>query len=196
MQSRAGSRLVRWLVALVALAASAPAADGAERGRAACPHPSVTWTLKARLPIVEGDGYKGVVLPAQAGTAVLCQCSRASAGPASRYWTPAPDDIAQLESRLTAYVRANAHPHMPKQWLTLSENLRQYLGVERSGRKLIYVNFLGVNVFSLIRRPFHRPAIERAWRSTAFVMCDGGPDYFGVEYDVAARVFTRIDFNY
>jgi hypothetical protein len=125
---------------------------------------------------------------------VLCQCSRASAGPASRYWTPTPQDIAQLEGQLPTYLRANAH--QPDQWRTLSEHLRQYLGVERAGRKQIYVNFLGVQAFSLIRRPHKKAAIERAWRSTALVICDGGPDYFGVEYDVGARMFTRVDFNF
>ena len=28
------------------------------------------------------------------------------------------------------------------------------------------------------------------------VICDGGPDFFGTEYDVASQKFTRIDFNY
>jgi len=41
----------------------------------------------------------------------------------------------------------------------------------------------------------HRPAIERGWRSRAAVKCDGGPDRFGAEYNVARRQFTRIDFN-
>ena len=79
---------------------------------------------------------------------------------------------------------------MPNQWRRLDESLRQYLGVERAGRKLIHVNVLGGEAFSLARRPFKRSAIERAWRSTAFVICDGGPDFFGAEYDVAAGKFT------
>jgi hypothetical protein len=179
------------VVAIVAIVA--PAAFAGER--AGCPRPPVHWQQKKLLPVVEGDGFKGVVLPAKAATAVLCQCSRSSLGVAARYWTPTADDIAQLEARLPDYLGTKAHRSMPNQWRRLGESLRQYLGVERAGRKLIHVNVLGGEAFSLARRPFKRSAIERAWRSTAFNICDGGPDFFGAEYDVAAGKFTRIDFN-
>ena len=184
---------------MVAIVAPAAPADDVLESRKACPprpHPSREWSQKTLLPIVECDGFYGVVLPVAAATAVLCQCSRPSLGPAAAYWTPTTPDIAQLEARLTAYLRPNAHPHLRDQWRRLGDYLRQYLGVERGGRKLIYVNFLGGELFSFVRRPTHRAAIERRWRSTAFVICDGGPDFFSVEYDVAAAQFTRIDFNY
>jgi hypothetical protein len=161
-----------------------------------CPHPSVGWSQKALLPIVKGPDFEGVVLPPKAARAVLCQCSRKSLGPASGYWTPTLSELLPMEARLPDYLRAHAHPRRPDQWRELKGYLRQYLGIARAGRRLIYINGIGGPVFSPARRISHRPAIERAWRSTALVMCDGGADYFGAEYDVAAREFTRIDFNH
>jgi hypothetical protein len=169
------------------VASSAYADDAVERR--GCPRPRVDWSQDAPLPILRGDGFQGVVLPAEAATAVLCQCSRGSLGTASDYWTPTSGDIVRMENRLPAYLRANAHPHQPQQWRALPRFLRQYLGVERGGRKLIHVNVVGGVLAT-------RPAMQRAWRSTAIVICDGGPDFFSVEFDVVSGAFVRIDFNF
>jgi hypothetical protein len=100
-----------------------------------------------------------------------------------------------MEARLPDYVRAQLRAAMPNKLHDLRTYLRQYLGIERGGRRRIYVNLLGGELFSPARRAAHGRAVEHAWRSTAFVMCDGGPDFLGVEYDIASRQFTRIDFN-
>ncbi len=178
------------------IAVAAPDDKSATPGeRAGCPHPSTGWSQKALLPIVQGAGFEGVVLPAKAATALLCQCSRGSLGLASGYWTPTLREISEMEARLPDYLRAHPHERRPDQWRQLKAYLRQYLGIERAGRRLIYVNVLGGALFSPERRVSHRPAIERTWRSAAAVICDGGPDFFGAEYDVDTRRFTRIDFN-
>lgn len=173
--------------------AAARADDGpaAAIERVGCPSRQASWSQKALLPIVKGPSFEGVVLPAKAAAAVLCQCSRGSLGLASGYWTPAAKEISEMEARFPNYLRAHGPPG---QWRQLPKSLRQYLGVERAGRRLIYVNVLGGSLFSPERRITH-PAIERSWRSTAAVMCDGGPDFFGAEYDVTPREFTRLDFN-
>ena len=46
-----------------------------------------------------------------AATAVLCQCSRRIARAGGGILDADPPDIAQLETRLAAYLRPNAHPH-------------------------------------------------------------------------------------
>lgn len=33
------------------------------------------------------------------------------------------------------------------------------------------------------------------WETKPTMICDGGPEFFGVEFDVMAHSFTRIDFN-
>jgi hypothetical protein len=185
------------LVSATALAVLATPSGNAAMAveRSGCPAVREEWSQKALLPIVEGAGFQGVVLPAKAARAVLCQCSRESLGVASGYWTPTTSDLSQLEARLPDYLRAHPHARRFDQWRNLGAYLRQYLGIERAGRRLIYVNVIGGPLFSPARRVSHRRAVERAWRSTVLVVCDGGPDFFGAEYDVAGQRFTRIDFN-
>jgi hypothetical protein len=187
--------LIGAMVSATALAVPAATSGNSPTAveRSGCPPVREQWSQRALLPIVEGAGFQGVVLPAKAAKAVLCQCSRVTLGLASGYWTPTSSELSQMEARLPDYLRDHPHPRRADQWRALGAYLRQYLGIERAGRRLIYINVLGGNLFSLARS--HRRAVERAWRSTAFVMCDGGPDFFGAEYDVASQRFTRIDFN-
>lgn len=62
---------------------------------------------------------------------------------------------------------------------------RQYVGVARGGRRLIYGNYFTIN---------HEDDVGE-WHSRPMVICDGGPSSFGAEYDFAAKRITRIDFN-
>ena len=198
MYARAAAALLGVIASRTAFAAddAAPNSSGGTAvERSGCPTPRVEWSQKALLPIVKGNGFEGVILPAEAATAVLCQCSRDSLGVASGSWTPTLSDLAEMEARLPDYVRARPQAAMPNKRRDLRIYLRQYVGIERGGRRRIYVNLLGGEIFSPARRAAHGRAVEHAWRSTAFVMCDGGPDFFGLEYDIASRQFTRIDFN-
>jgi hypothetical protein len=198
MHACAKTALIGAIVSATALAAAAATAGSNSAmtvERSDCPPAREQWSQKALLPIVKGVGFEGVVLPAKAAKAVLCQCNRESLGLASGYWTPTSSELSQLEARLPDYLRAHRHTARPDQWRNLGAYLRQYLGIERADRRLIYVNVLGGALFSPARRVSHRRAIEHVWRSTAFVICDGGPDFFGAEYDVASQRFTRIDFN-
>jgi hypothetical protein len=89
----------------------------------------------------------------------------------------------ELESKLSEFVRAHAHPEAPDQWKQLPFFMRQYLGVVRGGRSFIYVNLFRLG----------KPSDD--WRSHAVVVCDGGPNFFGVEYDLSAGRFHHIGFN-
>jgi hypothetical protein len=33
------------------------------------------------------------------------------------------------------------------------------------------------------------------WREQPMIVCDGGPQFFGAEFDISAKRITRIDFN-
>ena len=55
----------------------------------------------------------------------------------------------------------------------------------RDGRRFIYGNFF----------PIEEGIGQFDWRTKPTRICDGGPVFFGVEFDVAAQRFTRIDFN-
>jgi hypothetical protein len=60
---------------------------------------------------------------------------------------------------------------------------RQYGGLMVSTHKLIYVNAFKIR------------DINGDWRKRAISMCDGGPAFFGVEYDPAAKTFSHFEFN-
>jgi hypothetical protein len=121
---------------------------------------------------------QGVVVPTNAPAGVLCQCSRTTPGAGDSYWIPAERHIRDLEEKLPSFVRSQReHPK-------LTGLHRQYLGVMRGGRRMIYVNLFPAG------RHF-----ETRWTTSAIGVCDGGSQFFGVEYDVEARRFIHADFN-
>ena len=61
---------------------------------------------------------------------------------------------------------------------------RQYVGVVRDGRRFIYGNFFPRGMYS-----------DNRWRESLIVICDGGPDFFGIEYDVERKEFSHLAFN-
>jgi hypothetical protein len=118
---------------------------------------------------------------------MLRQCSRAAPAAGEGSWQPAPSDIAPLEAALPAGLAAQGRPgpdwsRAPQGWQ------RQYVGILRGGRRYIYGNF------TPSRPEDARPAASR-WQHEVIRICDGGPAFFGVEYDVAARRFTHFAFN-
>ena len=124
-----------------------------------------------------------VIFDAKLGKNLFLQCSR-STPTAANYWTPGPADIAKLESALPAALppvsnwRGKVLSNAPQGWL------RQYVGFLRGGRRFIYGNF------------FPDTPDERAhWRHAPIMVCDGGPAFFGVEFDANRGVITDVEFN-
>jgi hypothetical protein len=147
-----------------------------------CPSTISTWRAPAPLTVLSGNGYRGVVLPPEAAKAILCPCSRSTPGLGDSYFQPSSSQIVEVESKLAEFLRTHPHDEAPLQWRQLSSFMRQYLGVMRAGGAFIYVNLF-------------RPSERSDWRDHAVVVCDGGPAYFGVEYDLGAGRFHHIDFN-
>ena len=124
-----------------------------------------------------------VILDAAAIPAMLRQCSRAAPAAGEGNWRPGPAEIAALEAALPAALGAQGRPgpdwpRAPEGWL------RQYVGILRGDRRFIYGNFVPAS-----------PGAEGRWRDQPVVICDGGPAFFGVEYDVQAHRFTHVAFN-
>jgi len=61
---------------------------------------------------------------------------------------------------------------------------RQYGGLIIGGRKIIYVNAFRM-----------RPRGVNDWHSRAFDICDGGSNFFGVEYNAESKSFGPFAFN-
>ena len=60
------------------------------------------------------------------------------------------------------------------------------MGIVRNGRRYIYGNYFPRSDAGLV--PLNDP-------TRLVLICDGGPAYFGVEYDVQRRRVTHLAFN-
>jgi hypothetical protein len=145
-----------------------------------------------------------VILPGNQAELALDQCSRSSPALGEASWQPEAADIVALEAALPAALAASnlsaieerlrARPEVgtpnpsDPDWATAPRGWqRQYVGIVRGGRRFIYGNFYP-----------HRPDDDRLmpdWRTAPVRVCDGGPVFFGAEYDVEARRFTHVAFN-
>jgi hypothetical protein len=118
----------------------------------------------------------GVILNGQAARGLLRLCYRPELQ-ASAQWIPSSDQVTQLEARLKAkfstFKYLTFKPAGP-----LGNYYRQYAGFVVAGRKIIFVNFFPTD-------------ISTQWRSEAVLMCDGGPSFWSVEYEVDEKKFVN-----
>ena len=72
---------------------------------------------------------------------------------------------------------------MARIWGTvLLTHRRQYVGLVRGGRRYVYGSF-------------YPDSIDGPPSYVIEVVCDGGPTYFGVEFDLSRHAFTQLAFN-
>lgn len=161
------------LLPLVFLAACGASVDGAA--------PPATGT-STEMPA------DAVVLPAAAMPTILRQCSRQSPAAGEGSWEPSAAEIVALEAAATAALRARQEPNDPD-WSRFPDDWRrQYVGFVRGGRRFIYGNAYPREIDRHARDPDQ-------WRREPAIVCDGGPSFFGVEYDVEAGRITQLAFN-
>ena len=69
-------------------------------------------------------------------------------GGSGGFWTPSADDIFKLEEGLAEYLSQNSSYfyRQPPVWERIDEYQRQYIGLERGGRQIIYGNFFCNNL--------------------------------------------------
>ena len=139
------------------------------------------------------DPKDGIVLPLDRATEVTNQCSRGSPGPVEGTWLPTAKEIRELEARLPqalddALAKRGQFSERPR------NPGRQYAGLKIAGRKVIYVNGFPLAMFETEAR--YTPGVSRDdWKERAVMVCDGGPAFFGVEYDPKTRSFSHFQFN-
>lgn len=139
---------------------------------------------------------RGVVFKSNIAREFGSQCSRSSP---TGYWTPvAPSktEIARLEKALPRFMAS----HPKKRWSARFGSYHyQYGALVRGKKRLIYINavadesvlYPGVTENG---RPYN-PDPKQTWRRGALVVCDGGPNFWGAEFDVASGRFQNLDFN-
>jgi hypothetical protein len=120
------------------------------------------------------------ILPTSEGKQLIGQCSRECPYDATSFWRPSASEIAAIEQRLPALLRGSGHE------INLSQSYRQYLGIVRAGRKLIYLNAFDSRTWADYRT---------SWRNKALIICDGGDLFWGVEFDPATKTFQHLAFN-
>jgi hypothetical protein len=125
-------------------------------------------------------GRRFVLAPAEAAP-LLRQCSRPSPEGATGYWEPSDAEIRQLELRLVGYLGNLTGSEAPPTGIGYH---RQYVGFFRDGTRLIYGSFY----------PGYGESPESE-RTSAVVICDGGPAYWGIVYDPADGRFSDLRFN-
>lgn len=141
-----------------------------------------------------GDLPEGVEIVAGAhAQQMLNQCSRAAPEEGENTWQPTAADVREFEAQLSAEL-----PHQLSKvgWLLASEKekldefpvgfWREYVGIVRQNRRYIYGNFGPVP---------DAPAPWSASMEGPTDICDGGPVYFGAEYDTGSKTITHWAFN-
>ena len=130
------------------------------------------------------------IVPATNGSALLRACSRAAPENASGFFAPSPAQITAVETATARTLRAAAADYTSYQDDTdafawpddPSLYRRRYVGYVVDGRRMIYGDFKPAS--------FGLSADEEL-----MTLCDGGPQFFGVEYDLARDSVRRIAFD-
>ena len=154
---------------------------------ASCGDAATTHPPQPPVPAQAALPPDAAILDGRTVATLLRQCSRATPAPGDGTWQPSPEDVAALEAGLPAALAAAGRSEVrgaPQGWR------RQYVGIVRGGRRFIYGNFFPHAVAN-----DYGPSNADRWRREPTLICDGGPAFFGVEYDVAARRFTHLAFN-
>ena len=100
-------------------------------------------------------------------------------------------DSAIVQSAESLFSSLRARPnfkHLPP----ANHYLRQYLGVEREGRRMAYLHAAAPELFAGV------PGISFPWESLSrypISVCDGGSAIFGLFVDVDTGTRTRLEFS-
>lgn len=129
---------------------------------------------------------RGVIFPAKLAREFGEQCSRASP---SGWWTsvaPSRQEIARLERALGTWMKVVKRQQAPKRWSGRVVDYHfQYGALVRGKTRLIYLN----------AAPVFEPENRQLWRRGATVVCDGGAQNWGAEFNPQNGRFQNISFN-
>ncbi len=145
----------------------------------------IVWSMPAFASLAGLDPKDGAVLPTHVAKELLNQCSRGAPKDITGIWVPSAKQVRELESRLPAALEAVALQRGTG-YGQPADFRRQYAGYVSGARKIIYVNAFPRGAAGV--RDFD-------WRRQVMQVCDGGPSFFGVEYDPRKKTFSHFEFN-
>jgi hypothetical protein len=159
--------------AAILLAACSPSGGKPEEAAAAVP---------AVSPFKPGTA---LVFPEDRALELLNQCSRGIPDPVSGTWTPSDSAVAELESRLVPWLRQQRPATYPEG--ATPDLVRTYAGLVMKGRRVIYLDA------EILSPNDPVPPRENVLPDRPFNgVCDGGPRFFGLQYDVEAKTFSNL----
>lgn len=167
------------LAAVLACAALAACSPKATEPKAAQNKPQPAAAASTRLPDTVA------ILPAAGVVPTLLDEEKP-------YWAPSHALVVEADAALPGYLRATAASQAvdsfaregAAQILTnYAQYRRQYFGVTRNRRQILYV------------RGFCDVHDQPDWRTREVMMMDGGPCYFFARYDPATRRFVFFEPN-
>lgn len=146
------------------------------------------------------DPSAGAVLPVGSGPELANACTRRGPRNVIGYFTPDKAQIDRLEMRLPAAVeQERSRTAKPP----VSNYHRQYIGIVRAGdRKSILVNAFPREHLDALNRLLPRlpkdggsVADTVPWRQLPIAVCDGGPAFWSVEFDLTTGSFRSFQYN-
>ena len=142
--------------------------------------PSTTAAKSPESPTAETDQSWVIITKEQAEEMGIASWLAESDG----LWTPSEEHIFTLEEKLPEYLSQNAYlfNRQPPAWERLDEYQRQYIGLQRGGKQIIYGNYFCDNL-----------GID--WRQKLVIVEDGGDCFFLIEYDLEDSSFILLMVN-
>ena len=129
--------------------------------------------------VVKTDEFEGVIIARERAKDFMKAYSNVEE---KETWTPSKEDVIKLEERIETYLKKAAAKNSPQLWSKLAPYKRQYVGITRNNRRLIFANYF-CNAFDV------------DWKTTAVAVLDGGDCFFTVVYDVARAAFSDLQIN-
>lgn len=147
------------------------------------PEPIPTEQYVATFVIEEGEtGYTVVGDSSFEGVIVPERDAPEFDPRAEGYWTPAEADVLALEAGLVAFLQEAAPEASPDLWRKQPTYKRQYAGLLRDGRRLIYASFFC-------------DTHGEAWRREPLFVLDGGDCFFQLTFDVERGTYGDLTVN-
>jgi hypothetical protein len=129
--------------------------------------------------VIKTERFEGVIVPRERAVEFMKGFSGVEEKGA---WTPGKDEVLKLEGKLESYLKKAAAKRSPNLWSKLAAYKRQYVGITRNGRRVIFANFF-CNAFDV------------DWKTKPVSVSDGGDCYFTVLYDPGPAAFSDLQIN-
>jgi hypothetical protein len=152
---------------------------------------TATIHFVAKAQSLEFHPALSVVMDSVYGKEVLHQCSRNTPQNISKFWIPDSTDISLLENNFNKVYTLYCQK-CEKQ--DLNTDAFQYVGIIIDHEKYIYVNAFHGNITDSATYE-QKVSAKKALAKYPIVICDGGPQFWGVLFNIKTKEFSDLQFN-